>query len=487
MFDHNACWGIRAQSSQLPLWIVYRKRSIDSYQFGGKMATNQDLTRYQDIPCCPNLETAPICDVIDMRRHLIFPTRVRSEQGQIIRVEVILHTRFTRCAGPLALGDIAYTTTLLPGEKVRLATTDRRSRFSFDSESNLSYRSEQVSEDQYRMRSLRAFMADENVVDRGSESYAEQGKWDFHGDASGSIGFLSASASTNARGSHSASSTRDYLREHRAHAQMSDNQSVEATRMAHSVSIGEVSTRTHSEGESQDHFEASSREFSNPNKCHAITFLFYRINKTETIKFELVEIERRVLDPVAPLPVPANPFLPVGQLAAVPQEVPATNPKRLEFQDAAIQSDQKLRALALGSAAGIGSARLATAVLATAPAVELGTQQPIPDAQRQAALKEVDADLVKQGLIDKVGGLVSPKAQEEFGYERQTSLPTAGVIVKSCLDDCNICEPEVQKREKLELEHLDLQNKLLARQIELLDKAQEYRCCPVESEENHDQ
>jgi hypothetical protein len=187
------------------------------------------------------------------------------------------------------------------------------------------------------------------------------------------------------------------------------------------------------------------------------------------------------------LPVPANPFLPVGQLAAVPQEVPATNPKRLEFQDAAIQSDQKLRALALGSAAGIGSARLTTAVLATAPAVELGTQQPIPDAQRQAALKEVDADLVKQGLIDKVGGLVSPKAQEEFGYERQTSLPTAGVIVKSCLDDCNICEPEVQKREKLELEHLDLQNKLLARQIELLDKAQEYRCCPVESEENHDQ
>ena len=37
------------------------------------------------------------------------------------------------------------TTTLLPGEKVRLATTDRRSRFSFDSESNLSYRSDDES------------------------------------------------------------------------------------------------------------------------------------------------------------------------------------------------------------------------------------------------------------------------------------------------------------------------------------------------------
>ncbi len=443
------------------------------------MATANDLTKYQDIPCCPDLSTSPICDIIDMRRHLVFPTDVRTEQGVNVRVEVILQTRFTRCTGPLALGDIAYTTTLLPGEKVRLATTDRRSRFSFDSESNLSYRSEQISEDQYRMRSLRAFMSDENVVDRGNENFSEQGKWDFHGDASGSIGLFSASASTNARGSHSASSTHDYLREHSAHAQMSDNLSVEATRKAHSVSIGEVSTRAHQEGESEDHFESSSREFSNPNKCHAITFLFYRINKTETIKFELVSIERRVLDPVAPMPVPANPFRPVGQLATVPQEVPATSAKRLDLQEAAIQSDQNFTQLATGGAVA-GATRLATATLSQAALEAVGTQQPLPDSLRQKALAEVDAELVKQGLLDKVGGSVSKRAQEEIGYERETSLPTAGVIVKSCLDDCNICEPEVQKREQLELDRLDLENKLLARQIELLDKAQEYRCCPAE-------
>jgi len=57
------------------------------------------------------------------------------------------------------------------------------------------------------------------------------------------------------------------------------------------------------------------------------------------------------------------------------------------------------------------------------------------------------------------------------------------VIVKSCLDDCNICEEEVQTREKLELTHLDLKNKLLAKQIELLEKSQEYRCCPEPAEE----
>jgi hypothetical protein len=111
----------------------------------------------------------------------------------------------------------------------------------------------------------------------------------------------------------------------------------------------------------------------------------------------------------------------------------------------------------------------------------LGVQEPIPDSVRQRALAEVDTQLVQQGLIDKVGGSVSKRAQEELGYERETSIPTAGVIVKSCLDDCNICEPEVQKREQLELERMELENKLLTRQIELLDKSQEYRCCPAES------
>lgn len=143
-----------------------------------EMTTAKELTKYEDIPCCPVLETDPVCDVLDFRRRLVFPTNVRgpAEREQPVRVEVIFHTRFTRCAGPLALGDIAYSTTLLPGEKVRLATTDRRSRFSFDSESKLSYRSEQISEEQYRLCALRAFMADENVVDRGNENYSERRK-----------------------------------------------------------------------------------------------------------------------------------------------------------------------------------------------------------------------------------------------------------------------------------------------------------------------
>jgi len=55
------------------------------------MATT--LTKFADIPCCPNLDTEPVCDAIDMRRRLLFPTQVRTESGQLVNVEVILHTR----------------------------------------------------------------------------------------------------------------------------------------------------------------------------------------------------------------------------------------------------------------------------------------------------------------------------------------------------------------------------------------------------------
>lgn len=431
------------------------------------------LTKYKDIPCCPNLDTQPVCDVMDMRRRLLFPTTIRTRSGQQVNVEVILHTRFKRCSGPMALGDVVYTTTLLPGEKVRLATTDRRSRFSFDSESNLSYRSEQMSEEQYRMSSLRSFMSDQNSQDNGSTRNTDQGSWDFHGDASGSIGFMSASADANAHGSHNAESTFEYLQQHSAQARMADNLSVESTRKAHSMSVGEVSTRAHQQGETEDQYEASSREFANPNACHALTFLFYRINKIETLSFELVAIERRVLDPVAPAPLLANPIRARGAVAVMPQEVPAMNAKRLDIESRGLQSE------ALQAQAGAAPATLQSRFNLAALSVPVNVQTPLPDDVRKAALAEVDKQLVERRLLDPKTGGFAADARTQFEYTRDTSLPTAGVIVKGCFDDCNICEPELQKKTQLEIVRLDLQNQLLKRQIELLDKAQEYRCCPV--------
>jgi hypothetical protein len=79
--------------------------------------------------------------------------------------------------------------------------------------------------------------------------------------------------------------------------------------------------------------------------------------------------------------------------------------------------------------------------------------------------------LIAKNLIDKAGN-VTGEIKQQIEFSSVFSLPTAGVIVKGCLDDCDICEPEAK-------ENLQLQNDLLRKQIELLEKSQEYRCCPA--------
>jgi hypothetical protein len=93
----------------------------------------------------------------------------------------------------------------------------------------------------------------------------------------------------------------------------------------------------------------------------------------------------------------------------------------------------------------------------------------------------VDANLVAEGLLTPAGA-VDPKAQKIFEVTVESCIPTPGLIVKGCLDTCDVCEPELHQKIQLELKEQELKNKLLERQIELLDKAQEYRCCPADSE-----
>src|SRR5437867_2833408 len=112
------------------------------------MSNSTELT----VPCCPKLETEPCCDVLDFHyRQLYHPTVATGDQRRTVTVEVIIQVRFERCSGPMVLGDLAYSTTLLPGEKVRLFTTDRRTRFTFDSATKVSYRNEQTSEEHFMM------------------------------------------------------------------------------------------------------------------------------------------------------------------------------------------------------------------------------------------------------------------------------------------------------------------------------------------------
>lgn len=423
------------------------------------------------VPCCPQLEPCEVCDVLNFDYRLPFHPVV-GERQVTVAVEVTLHFRLTRCSGPLSLGDLLYTTTLLPGEKVQLFTSDRHSRFSFDSETNLSYRNETTSEESFYDSGMAYGMSNLSLLDTSAASSSFSSSSVSGGGGAGiDLGIFSIGGSVSG-GSYDANSASSFAHALSQHASSLSQHMEASTRAAASTSIGEVATRTHTQTESEDQYESSSRTFSNPNHCHAVTFLFYRINKCQTLKFELVSIERRVDDPAAPTGVSLNPPKPATQVAVKSSLVLATGSNRLEVAQRALQSVTVEEGEPSPGAGGLG-------LLAARRLGNVAVQAAIPVNLRQAALQQVDQDLVQQGLLDRAGGGVSDRAQAALGWSRTLALPTPGVLVRGCLDECDICEPELKQLMDLEIARKDLENQLLKKQIDLLEKSQEYRCCPA--------
>jgi hypothetical protein len=361
------------------------------------MAANE--SHASSVPCCPTLLDSDNCDVLDFTRTLEYP--VISGDTRVVAL-LVVGFRFKRCTLGLTLGDPVYSTTLFPGETVRLVTTDRRSAFVYDATTKLAYRSEQMSEEQYYMTATQAYFTQAEAAQSGSMKSGEKGRWDFKGsaDAGISIWDMGVDANSSASGSHDSSSTLDYLNRQSSNMRGAATQALHATRAAHSVSVGEVATRTHIEGESEDHFEASSREFSNKNSCHAVTYYFYRLNKKVEVSFEITDLTIALRSP----------------------------------------AEREARA-------------------------------PMTPDRRAALLKEVTQQLVAVGVLDADGREIARALRSRLEFRITSHLPTPGTMVKGCLDECNVCEPARR-------EHVHLENQLLRKQIELLEKSQEYRCCP---------
>src|SRR5258708_2044723 len=268
------------------------------------------------VACCPQLEPCVVCDVLNFTYRLPFrPVVAIGEQRQTVPVEVPQHYRLTRCAGPLSLGDLMYSTTLLPGEKVRLQSSDRHTRFSFDSETKLSYRNEATSEESYYAAGMAYGMSNLSLLDTTNASSSFSSSSVSGGGGAGiDLGFFSIGGSAPAA-SYDANSASPVPRPLSQHAEELHQHMEVSTRAAASTSIGEVQTRNHQQSESEDQYESASRTFTNPNHCHAVTFLFYRINKCQTVKFELASIDRRVDDTAAPNGGTLNPPEPATSVA----------------------------------------------------------------------------------------------------------------------------------------------------------------------------
>jgi hypothetical protein len=400
-------------------------------KFGGRPPHHRDPcegTPIGQFDCCPSLQECDACDELDIRYRLPFRPVVDSPDGeqQVVPVEVTLRFRLERCDGPLTLGNLLYTTTLLPGEKVRLLTKDQNSRFSYDSDEELASRRYTTSAESSFMAQMAQSMSNLTVVAGGSQTAAFQDSaTSSHAYDGIHLPFFNIGGSVSAS-SYDANAASTFARYLSQHAESSSRKVEVSSHAKSSTSISEVASRSHAQGESEDDYEAASRVFSNPNRCHALTFLFYRIFKCQKVRFSLVAIDRRVDDPAVPTGVQLN----------------APGPA--------------------AAAAGGGT-----------PGEARG---PIPADVRAVALQRVDNDLRAAELLN-LDGQVSQEAVVRFCWERTLRLPTPGVIVKSCLDECDACEPSREREIELDLEAKELENKLLQRKIDLLEKSQEYRCC----------
>lgn len=435
--------------------------------------------RASEIECCPSLERKAACDTLNFRYRLPYRTRIPGQRDNI-RVEVVLHFRLERCAGPLVIGDPIYSTTLLPGEKVRIFTSDRHSRWSYDSQSNISYRHETTSEESFYTAALARSMSELTVSESGSASSSYEESWaEGGGGASVNLFGLIEIGGGGGGGSYDASSTMNFARNLSQHAEAASSYVAAGVRAKSSTSVGEVENRQHAEGESEAHYESASRMFRNPNRCSSVTYLFHKINKVQRVRFRLVAIERYINDPAAP--VAAEQRVPVdvsGRVMVLPQAIPATSEKRLEIEEVGRTSAFERINSSLG--------KVATSVLNRAPLIgslASAAPQPLAENLRKRALTAVDRELAAAGLLVAKTGKPTDRIIAELSWEREELLPTPGILVKGCLDTCETCEPALQKEIELELERRALENEKLKREVELLEKAQEYRCCPADAEE----
>jgi hypothetical protein len=185
-----------------------------------------------------------------------------------------------------------------------------------------------------------------------------------------------------------------------------------------------------------------------------------------------------VIDPAADTKVAVNPFVSRGDVSVVPTAVLATAKDRLEVEArgrASVAAEQDEPGATGG---GLRAVALARRLATAAPATE-----PLPAVTRAAALKQVETALVNAGLIDKATGKITDETKKKVSFEVTSSLPTPGLLVRGCLDDCDVCEPTLEREIELDLERKALENKLLQKKIDLLEKSQEYRCCPAGEEE----
>jgi len=401
----------------------------------------------------------PTCDVMNLN----FRFRVIAPKNKKF-VWVDLHYELKRCSLEYTLGDLLYSTTLLPQEKVWLSFRNRHSVSRLTEDTSFSAYCHAKSSESIWMDTYRNLATDisksDNIRTRSSsqssfETKADGGYWSFLFWGGGDV---------SAEGKFDSNSAYDYSREINQHLRSSFHQTNEINRTAESTSITEVSSHRSVEKEINDEVKAGVRVFQNINHCHTLTFLFYNIARRQEVRIKLTGVSYQAINPDTEKDMPI--FRKGYQLAI------AENQEVMKYE----QTKQPEFMAMLTATGNPSYPRTSSYVVASKPLMAVKSDKVFYDSTPSVRM-EIPIE-ERASAVDEVKQLL-PESKFRFNFYEKTLLPTNAVYVDSALGSCLACEPYVIEKQKIELERSNLENQLLQRQIDLLDKHQLYRCCPI--------
>src|SRR5206468_2994359 len=134
-----------------------------------------------------------------------------------------------------------------------------------------------------------------------------------------------------------------------------------------------------------------------------------------------------VIDPANETKVTNNAFIPKGGVTLVSSGVLATAQNRAEVET-------------IGRTASTSHILRPTNEIAALTAA--ARTAPIPGDVRARAVREVEQQLVRVGLLAP-NGEISEETKRRHSFTRTSHLPTPGFFVRSCRDECDVCEPSL--------------------------------------------
>ena len=383
-------------------------------------------------------------------------------------VQCTLRYKVERCTEDYVLSDLIHSVTLFPGEEVFMSTRTRHSIARFTEDTSFSASQVSRSSDRVWMETFKNVATDFDETQSGhveSESHSTTKQSGGGGGASVNLfGIIKiGGGGSTSKGEFDASSSMDFTNNLHQHLESTFHQTNQVARDTMSVSLTEVNSHRESTEERNDELKVSTRRFKNINQCHTVTHYFYQIAKRQRVRITLLERTCRPLNRFANTAVRTKPV----------EMSLASNVKIASV--AASANDLVQQAVLLAAQPFAGNAQFVGFGQAITPDLQVLQQATVTPYSTF-----LDDEKARQAALTKVGDILAAQPAPKFVFESVDIIPTEALYVESELSDCALCEPYVVSKHDLELQRLELENKKLAREIEILEQYKDYRCCDEE-------